>query len=56
MSDGKTEVDEKILSRLKNRIIVKENENLKTKKMNNAEMVNWIKKLIVEEIQCRSKK
>lgn len=45
-------VDDKAIERLKRRIILQENMNLKTKTMTDQQMVNWIKKKIEEEAQC----
>lgn len=44
------------IERLKRAIILKENMNLKTRTMNDTQMVAWIKKKIEEETQCYSKK
>ncbi len=53
MSDnGKIQVDNNIVERLKRSIIIKENMNLKTRTMNDSQMVAWIKKKIEEEVQC----
>ena len=47
MSDnGEIQVDSK------RSIIIKENMNLKTRTMNDSQMVAWIKKKIEEEVQC----
>lgn len=56
MYDDQNEIDERVLNRLKNKIVIKENDNLKTKEKSPQEMIKWIKKQIEEEIQCRSKK
>ncbi len=45
-------IDEKTIERLKRRIIIQENMNLKTRKMSDHQMVEWIKKLIEEEAKC----
>lgn len=45
-------VDSKVIERLKRAIIIKENMNLKTRTMNDSQMVSWIKKKIEEEVQC----
>lgn len=50
--NGKIQVDNKIVERLKRSIIIKENINLKTRTMNDSQMVAWIKKKIEEEVQC----
>ena len=53
MSDnGEIQVDSKAIERLKRSIIIKENMNLKTRTMNDSQMVAWIKKKIEEEVQC----
>ena len=55
MSDnGEIQVDSKAIERLKRSIIIKENMNLKTRTMNDSQMVVWIKKKIEEEVQCCS--
>lgn len=46
------QVDSKVIERLKQAIIIKENMNLKTRTMNDSQMVSWIKKKIEEEVQC----
>ena len=45
-------IDEKAIERLKRKIILQENMNLKTKTMSDQQMVSWIKKKIEEEAQC----
>ena len=53
MSDnGEIQVDSKAIERLKRSIIIKENMNLKTRTMNDSQMVAWIKKKIEEEVHC----
>lgn len=53
MSDnGEIQADSKVIERLKRSIIIKENMNLKTRTMNDSQMVTWIKKKIEEEVQC----
>lgn len=52
MSDSKIEIDEKIVERLKMKIIICENNNLKTREKSDPEMVKWIKSKIEEEVQC----
>ena len=47
-------VNEKAIERLKRRIILQENQNLKTRTMTDQQMVAWIKKQIEEEAQCYS--
>ena len=46
------EVNEKAVERLKRKIILQENQNLKTRTMTDQQMVAWIKKQIEEEAQC----
>ena len=45
-------VDPKAVERLKKRLIIQENLNLKTKTLSDPQMVAWIKKKIEEEVQC----
>ena len=45
-------IDAKAVERLKRKIIIKENMNLKTREMSDSQMVNWIKKEIEEEALC----
>lgn len=47
-------VNEKAVERLKRKIIIQENQNLKTRNMTDQQMVSWIKKQIEEEAQCYS--
>lgn len=56
MSDNGITVDPKIVERLKKRIIITENKNLKTREKNDQEMVKWIKNKIEEEVQCYLKR
>ena len=49
---GEIQVDEKVIERLKQAIIINENMNLKTRTMSDTQMVSWIKKKIEEEVQC----
>lgn len=48
------DVNEKAIERLKRKIILRENYNLKTRTMTDSQMVAWIKKQIEEEVQCYS--
>ena len=48
------EINEKAVERLKRKIILQENQNLKTRAMTDQQMVAWIKKQIEEEAQCYS--
>ena len=53
MSDnGEIQVNSKVVERLKRSIIIKENMNLKTRTMNDSQMVAGIKKKSEEEVQC----
>lgn len=45
-------INSKAVERLKRKIILQENQNLKTKAMSDQQMVAWIKKQIEEEAQC----
>ena len=47
-------INEKAVERLKRKIILQENQNLKTRSMSDSQMVSWIKKQIEEEVQCYS--
>lgn len=47
-------VDEKAIERLKRKIIIAENTNLRTKNKTDAQMVKDIKKWIEEEVKCYS--
>lgn len=47
-------VDEKVIERLKRKIIIAENTNLRTKNKTDAQMVKDIKKWIEEEVKCCS--
>ena len=48
------QVNERAIERLKMRIIMQENKNLKTKEISDSQMVAWIKKQIEEEVKCYS--
>lgn len=50
--NGEIQIDSKTIERLKRSIIIKENMNLKTRTMNDSQMVEWIKKKIEEKVQC----
>lgn len=50
-NDNSEELDEKIVKRLINKILIKENEALK-KGTSDSFMVNWIKSKIEEEVEC----
>lgn len=45
-------INERAVERLKRKIILQENQNLRTRSMNDQQMVKWIKKKIEEEVQC----
>ena len=45
-------IDDKAVERLKRKIIIKENMNLKTRQLSDQQMVSWIKKKIEEEAKC----
>ena len=46
------EVDKEAIERLKHKIIIEENKNLRTKNKNDTEMKKNIKKWIEEEVKC----
>lgn len=46
------EVDTEKAERLLKKLIIKERINLKSKELNNSQMVKAIKKMIEEEVQC----
>lgn len=45
-------VNTKAIERLKRKIIVQENINLKTRASSDQQMVKWIKERIEEEVKC----
>ena len=47
-------VNDKAVERLKKKIIIQENLNLKTRTKSDQEMISWIKKQIEEEVKCYS--
>lgn len=47
-------VNEKAVERLKRKIIVQENLNLKTRTKTDQQMIAWIKNMIEEEVKCYS--
>ena len=47
-------IDEKAIERLKRKIVIAENTNLRTKNKTDAQMVKDIKKWIEEEVKCYS--
>lgn len=48
----KFELDDKLINKLKMKIIFKEQQNLRDRKLNDSKMVEWIKSKIEEEIKC----
>ena len=45
-------IDDSAIKRLKRKITIQENMNLKTRNMTDQQMVSWIKKKIEEEAKC----
>lgn len=54
METSEIKLDEKAIERLKRKIVIAENTNLRTKNKSDAQMVKDIKKWIEEEEQCCS--
>ena len=54
METPKIEVDSKIVTRLKHKIVLAESLNLKTKNKSEPQMIQHIKQMIEEEVQCCS--
>lgn len=54
METSKFDLDQKAIERLKRKIVIAENTNLRTKNRTDAEMIRDIKKWIEEEVQCCS--
>lgn len=54
MTNNNINVNEKSVTRLINKIVLLERNNLNTRKRNDSQMVKEIKKLIEEEVQCCS--
>lgn len=52
MSDSNIEINEQIIERLKKKIVIQENTNLKTRDKSDQDMVKWIKSKIEEEVKC----
>jgi hypothetical protein len=50
--DNEIKIDKDKANRLLKKVIVMERNNLKTKQMNDQQMVKWIKKQIEEEAGC----
>jgi len=46
------EVNNEKIKRLLGKLIIKEKTNIKTKELNNVQMVKLIKKMIEEEVKC----
>ena len=55
MEIAKFDLDRKAIDRLKRKIVIAENTNLRTKNKTDAQMIRDIKKWIEEEVQCCSK-
>ncbi len=49
-------LDRKVIERLKRKIVIAENTNLRTKNKSDTQMVRDIKKWIEEEVTCCSKR
>ena len=54
METAKFDLDQKAIDRLKRKIVIAENTNLRTKIKTDAQMIRDIKKWIEEEVQCCS--
>ncbi|BDF68161.1 hypothetical protein CE91St43_21330 [Oscillospiraceae bacterium] len=54
METSKSDLDWKAINRLKRKIVIAENTNLRTKNKTDAQMIRDIKKWIEEEVQCCS--
>lgn len=52
MASNEIEINEKAIERLKRKIVVAENTNLRTKAKGDPQMVKDIKKWIEEEVKC----
>ena len=52
MENTEIKVNERAIERLEKKIILQENQNLKTREKSDQQMVAWIKKQIEEEAQC----
>ena len=52
MEETKVVVNKEAVERLKRKLIIQENINLKTRMMSDQQIVTWIKKKIEEEAQC----
>lgn len=54
MNETGIKIDEKKVEKLKRKIIIQENVNLKKREKSDPEMVKWIMKQIKEEVGCYS--
>ena len=54
MATDEIKVNQDAVERLKRKIIIQENRNLKTREKTDQQMVAWIKQRIEEEVQCYS--
>lgn len=54
METSKFDLDRKAIDRLKRKIVIAENTNLRTKNKTDAQMLHDIKKWIEEEVRCCS--
>ena len=54
METSKFNLDQKAIDRLKRKIVIAENTNLRTKNKTDAQMIRDIKKWVEEEVQCCS--
>lgn len=54
METSKFDLNKKAIDRLKRKIVIAENTNLRTKNKTDAQMIRDIKKWIEEEVQCCS--
>lgn len=54
MDTQANELNQKAIDRLKKKIVIAENKNLKTKDKTDSQMIADIKKWIEEEVQCCS--
>ena len=54
METSKFDLDRKAIDRLKRKIVIAENTNLRTKNKTDAQMIRDIKKWKEDEVQCSS--
>ena len=52
MSDSEKSIYRAVIERIKKKVIIKENTNLKTHLLNDTQMIKWIKNKIEEEVEC----